>query len=81
MAAMYNMDVLESLMDEDPSCAECGQPAAQRCSKCRVEWYCSRPCQVKAWKSHHKKLCTMLQQTNAPSKQVEQASRIIEVTD
>ena len=46
---LYGSDVYEQFM-EDPKCAECGEPAKQRCSKCKSEWYCSRECQIKRWK-------------------------------
>lgn len=60
MAAMYNFSNLESLLPDDPKCAACGDPAAQRCSRCKSEWYCSRACQVHAWKLSHKKVCDLL---------------------
>ena len=40
---LYSDDVLEEFM-EDPKCEECGDPATQRCSKCKSAWYCSRDC-------------------------------------
>lgn len=36
----------------EPKCALCGKPATKRCSRCHNEWYCSRDCQVAAWKGH-----------------------------
>lgn len=41
---------------EPSTCAVCGREATKRCSKCRVEWYCSRDCQVSDWK-RHKPIC------------------------
>ena len=38
----FNSDVLESLINEPAKCAECGQPAPKRCSRCKNEWYCRR---------------------------------------
>lgn len=35
-----------------PTCALCKAVADQRCSRCSLEWYCSRECQVRHWKSH-----------------------------
>jgi len=42
LAATYDLDVLESLIDEAPKCANCHKEAAKRCSRCQNEWYCSR---------------------------------------
>ncbi len=42
---VFNMDNLEYFMD-DPKCAECGNDATNRCSRCKSEWYCSKNCQV-----------------------------------
>ncbi len=58
LASMYDMFNIEQFM-EDPMCAVCGAPAEKRCSKCKMEWYCSRKCQVGAWKGH-KALCETL---------------------
>ncbi|KAJ3293674.1 Zinc finger MYND domain-containing protein 10 [Rhizoclosmatium sp. JEL0117] len=60
MAAMYDLDNLDSLL-EDPKCGKCGRLAENRCSKCKSEWYCSRKCQVEAWKIH-KPICEVLVQ-------------------
>jgi hypothetical protein len=58
LAGMYNFGEIETLLD-DPKCAKCGTMATQRCSRCKNEWYCGRPCQVKAWKAH-KPVCDIL---------------------
>ncbi len=58
LASMYHSDHLDVLLD-DPKCADCGSAATQRCSRCKNEWYCSRPCQVKSWKTH-KGVCDVL---------------------
>ena len=47
---------------EQRFCAKCGkdvQPGEKfkQCSKCKAQWYCSKECQVKAWKAGHKKDC------------------------
>ena len=60
---LYGSDVFEQFMD-DPKCAECGDPASQRCSKCKNEWYCTRECQLKRWKQH-KQMCAVLTQIRA----------------
>ncbi len=41
-ADTFNTQALESLIDEPAKCAECGQPAPKRCSRCQSEWYCRR---------------------------------------
>jgi hypothetical protein len=58
MASLYDLSQLEALLD-DPNCAKCGQAAEQRCSRCKQEWYCSRKCQVEAWKGH-KSVCDLM---------------------
>ncbi|KAJ3302240.1 Zinc finger MYND domain-containing protein 10 [Kappamyces sp. JEL0829] len=58
LASMYDLDNVQELLD-DPKCGKCGQAASQRCSLCKQEWYCSRPCQVAAWKGH-KVMCELL---------------------
>ncbi|KAL5038330.1 hypothetical protein RTP6_005658 [Batrachochytrium dendrobatidis] len=58
-ARMYDFDDLDMIAGQ-PMCGKCGNPATQRCSKCRSEWYCSRQCQVKAW-GQHKSICSVLQ--------------------
>ena len=43
-------------------CENCGKEALadekfKQCSKCRAQWYCSKECQVEAWRAGHKKDC------------------------
>ena len=43
-------------------CANCGKEAQgatkfKQCSKCKAQWYCSKECQVEAWRAGHKKDC------------------------
>lgn len=61
LAATYDMDVLESLLPDDPKCNKhkCGEAATFRCSRCKSVWYCRRQCQVEDWKKH-KKMCNMV---------------------
>uniref|UniRef100_UPI00398E7404 zinc finger MYND domain-containing protein 10 isoform X2 n=1 Tax=Pristiophorus japonicus TaxID=55135 RepID=UPI00398E7404 len=59
LAETYNLDVMENLIPERPKCGFCGGEAVKRCSRCRVEWYCGRDCQVKHW-SKHKKACELM---------------------
>ncbi|CAI8000766.1 Zinc finger MYND domain-containing protein 10 [Geodia barretti] len=49
---------------EPSTCAVCGGEAMKRCSRCRVEWYCSRECQVKDWK-RHKPICQELNRSHS----------------
>jgi len=51
LAAVYGANNFEEFMD-DPKCGVCGKTAEKRCSRCKIEWYCSRECQVGAWKKH-----------------------------
>lgn len=44
---------------EEPKCGECGKAATNRCSRCKNQWYCSRDCQLRAWKGH-KPLCDLI---------------------
>eukprot|EP00128_Syssomonas_multiformis_P018226 Colp12_sorted_trinity150504_noHs@13782 len=59
LAETYRLDVLEDLLQDTPKCACCGEEATKRCSRCQNEWYCSRQCQVSAWKNH-KKVCDLV---------------------
>ena len=43
-------------------CANCSKEAQaderyKQCSKCRSQWYCSKECQVEAWRAGHKRDC------------------------
>ena len=43
-------------------CANCYKGAQgggkfKQCSKCKAQWYCSKECQIEAWKAGHKKDC------------------------
>ena len=48
--------------DGQKFCANCSKEAKndekfKQCSKCKAQWYCSKECQVEAWKAGHKKDC------------------------
>jgi len=58
---LYSSDVFEEFLD-DPKCEECGDAATQRCSLCKLAWYCSRDCQLRQWKKH-KPICKMFQES------------------
>ena len=80
------MDLLMTGLDdmlEDPTCANCGVPATNRCSKCHSEWYCSRKCQVEAWKKH-KQICAVLAEQvtkKQPSEATQSKPKIEDITD
>ena len=38
-------------------CSVCSKAGTKRCSKCKIQYYCSRECQMKDWKTH-KRICT-----------------------
>ena len=59
--SLYTGDMLEDFL-EQPKCGHWGGEAKNRCSKWKHEWYCSRECQIKAWKGH-KKLWQLLAQS------------------
>ena len=44
------------------SCGNCSRMAEagekyKQCSKCKAQWYCSKECQVEAWRAGHKQDC------------------------
>ena len=41
-----------------PECGKALKPPILQCSKCHAVAYCSRACQVKAWKAGHKRECS-----------------------
>ena len=57
IVGLYANEVFEDFMD-DPKCEECGAIATQRCSRCKMAWYCSRDCQLRNWPKH-KQICAM----------------------
>lgn len=63
LVELYASDVFEDFM-EDPKCEECGAVATQRCSRCKMAWYCTRDCQLRQWKKH-KQICQMFIQAAA----------------
>ncbi|KIJ54416.1 hypothetical protein M422DRAFT_775528 [Sphaerobolus stellatus SS14] len=49
----------------------------QRCTGCKIFWYCDRTCQTKAWKAHHRRLCPRMQKFMAsPSPQASPDSKL-----
>ncbi|GAU99039.1 hypothetical protein RvY_10095 [Ramazzottius varieornatus] len=59
MASVYTADNMDNVLPEKAKCARCGYPAKQRCSGCKMEWYCRRQCQVQQWPKH-KKVCSQM---------------------
>lgn len=65
----------------EPLCAQCGELATNRCSKCHNEWYCSRKCQVSAWKKH-KEVCELMKsEVKEKEAVVESRPKIVDITD
>ncbi|XP_039295074.1 zinc finger MYND domain-containing protein 10 [Nilaparvata lugens] len=54
MAAAY--ETLDQIDAESAKCGNCGEVAKRFCSRCKLEYYCGRECQVKAW-PRHKNIC------------------------
>ena len=53
--------------DNQP-CATCQKPTTSRCSRCKKVYYCCRECQLKDWKTQHKKQCRSQSQPKAKAK-------------
>lgn len=70
----FGTDAMEQLIDEPAKCAECGQPAPKRCSRCQCEWYCRRECQVNNWPKHKKACDTIFEANEAVKKQIQASS-------
>ena len=72
LAATYNMDnfVDSALPDQCGCCGKSSQTPGvelKKCSRCKSESYCGKTCQVKAWKSHHQKVCDVLVKDMKPA--------------
>ena len=55
---------VRSLRVQQPQCGKCDNPGCGKrlqkplqCSRCKKAQYCSKDCQVAAWKSGHKREC------------------------
>ncbi|CAG5055031.1 unnamed protein product [Parnassius apollo] len=59
----YASDVVLALDNGGVKCAECGDKASKKCSRCKTEWYCGRECQVQHWPKH-KKICDQFEKLN-----------------
>jgi hypothetical protein len=53
----------------EPVCAQCGDPATERCAGCRGVHYCRRACQRAAWPGH-KVLCKLIMSAAFGGKQL-----------
>ncbi|XP_047119753.1 zinc finger MYND domain-containing protein 10 [Schistocerca piceifrons] len=62
LSSAYDPETLEKLAGTAPTCAECGERAAKKCSRCKALWYCGRECQVKNWPTH-KTTCNKLSES------------------
>ena len=63
-----------------PSCSHCGADASapKTCARCRQSVYCSRACQIAAWKSGHKAECKkFVAATTGAAKEVESSTTTI----
>ena len=45
-------------------CDHCLKPTTKKCAGCKWFCYCSKSCQVSAWKSYHKHECKLLKQAS-----------------
>ncbi|KAG8177747.1 hypothetical protein JTE90_008850 [Oedothorax gibbosus] len=48
----FDLKNIEAMLSDHPICAQCKGKGLKRCSKCKNEWYCGRPCQVSHWPKH-----------------------------
>ena len=44
-------------LNPEALCLNCGQIGLKKCGKCLEALYCGRDCQVKHWRSEHKRVC------------------------
>ena len=72
LVELYASDVFEDFL-EDPKCEECGSLATQRCSRCKMAWYCSRDHQLRQWKKH-KQICAMFTESRANAEDSKKAT-------
>ena len=72
LVELYANEVFEDFL-EDPKCEECGALATQRCSKCKMAWYCSRDCQLRQWKKH-KPICSVFAEQKSQAEEAKAAT-------
>ena len=63
LAGVYNSEYIDTLEGGIAKCGKCGKQATKKCSRCQLEWYCSRECQVASWKGH-KLVCDIVAKEN-----------------
>ena len=63
---LVDLDRVATALREAKRCAVCGYSGLQvklkGCSRCHLEFYCSRECQMIAWKAWHKKECAIMRE-------------------
>ena len=45
-------------------CDNCLKPTTKKCAGCKTFCFCSKSCQVSAWKSYHKHECKLIKQAS-----------------
>ncbi|GFR28323.1 zinc finger MYND domain-containing protein 10 [Trichonephila clavata] len=59
LTTSFDLQNIEAMLPDIPLCAQCGSKGLKRCSRCKNEWYCGRPCQVSHW-SKHQSACNLM---------------------
>ncbi|KAL7531819.1 hypothetical protein ACHAXR_005649 [Thalassiosira sp. AJA248-18] len=59
---MASVALISRVMSTCAGCGKDGGDDLKSCGSCGVMKYCSRLCQKRHWKAHHKNVCTQLQQ-------------------
>ena len=55
------MGIIEELSDDDAGiCPVCNKVAENKCTACKLIFYCNKECQKKHWKGGHKFECKKL---------------------
>lgn len=61
---VFSLDNMDYFMDK-PICGNCGKEANNRCKQCKMEWYCSKECQILRWTNGHKEFCNKMKEINS----------------
>lgn len=61
---VFSLDNMDYFMDK-PICGNCGKEANNRCKQCKMEWYCSKECQILRWTNGHKEFCKKMKDINS----------------
>ncbi|PRD22877.1 UNVERIFIED_CONTAM: zmynd10 [Trichonephila clavipes] len=59
LTTSFDLKNIEAMLPDIPLCAQCNSKGLKRCSRCKNEWYCGRPCQVSHW-SKHQSACNLM---------------------